>query len=197
MEVKKNEKNCEIIKDLIPMYVDDLTSEETNRFIKKHISSCVDCSNYLRNVQRDIPNNDSLDGDTEKNDQELMKNIKHRVDKMIFIALLVGILIGSMVLFNMGFVLIGLCVFTVIYLLKTRKEMKIEKRGLNLFIFVLSFISLVICLKLFWNIAIYVDDFAADIEEIFGSEFWLYTAWLQLPILAIITFISGIKLFRK
>lgn len=137
MEVKKNEKNCEIIKDLIPMYVDDLTSEETNRFIKKHISSCVDCSNYLRNVQRDIPNNDSLDGDTEKNDQELMKNIKHRVDKMIFIALLVGILIGSMVLFNMGFVLIGLCVFTVIYLLKTRKEMKIEKRGLNLFIFVL------------------------------------------------------------
>lgn len=190
-------KNCEIIKDLIPMYVDNLTSEETNQFIKEHLDSCRDCSSYLRNVQRDLPSNDSLDVDTEINDQKLMRNIKHRINKMIFIALLIGVIIGSMVLFNIGLVLMVLCIFTVLYLFKAGKEMNVEKRGLNIVVFVLSFISLIISLKLFLNTAIYVDDFGASPYAVYGGEFWLYMAWFRLLLLAIITFISGMKLFSR
>ncbi len=190
-------KNCEIIKDLIPIYVDNLTSEGTNQFIKEHLNSCEDCSNYLRNVQRDLPTNESLDVETEENDQKLMKNIKHRINKMIFIALTMGVLIGSMMLFNIGLVFMILCIFTVIYLLKAEKEVNFERRGLNIVIFVLSFISLVISLKLFWNTAVYVDDFGASPTDVYGGDFWLYMAWLHLGLLAIITFISGMKLFSR
>ncbi|MDM5247154.1 hypothetical protein [Lysinibacillus sp. G4S2] len=43
------------------------------------------------------------------------------------------------------------------------------------------------------NIAINVDDFTA----VYGSDFSLYMAWLRIALLAIITLISGIKLFSK
>ncbi len=35
--------NCNIIKDLIPLYIDDCCSEETSIEVKKHIGSCDDC----------------------------------------------------------------------------------------------------------------------------------------------------------
>ena len=39
---------CEVIKDLIPMYIDDAASEETKELVEKHINNCSDCSEYLR-----------------------------------------------------------------------------------------------------------------------------------------------------
>lgn len=203
MEVKKHEKNCDIIRDLIRMYVDNLTSDETNQFIKDHINSCKDCREYLENVKRELPNNDSesLEGDMDKNDHKLIKGIKHRIYKMMFIALLIGVLIGAMVFFNIALVFTVLCILTLIYLIKTGKEVNLEKRGITIAIFVFSFISLIISLKLFLNIAIYVDDYAirpyASPQAVYGGDFWLYMAWLRIGLLAIITFISGIKLFSK
>ena len=99
--------------------------------------------------------------------------------------------------FNIALVLMVLCLLTVIYLIKSGEKVSLEKRGLNIGMFVLSFISLVISLKLFWNIAVYVDDFGTDPVAVYGGDFWLYMAWLLLPLLVINTFISGIKLFSK
>lgn len=43
--------DCEIIKDLLPSYVDGLTSQESNQYIKEHISDCDDCKTYLNYMQ--------------------------------------------------------------------------------------------------------------------------------------------------
>lgn len=193
-------KKCDIIKDLIPMYIEDLTSEESNQLVKEHLHSCEDCTNYIRNIERDLPNQDEIDVDTEKNDQKLIEGIKRRVHKIRFVAILIGIFIGisvSLMFFNIALVFVVLCIFTLIYLMKKGKEVSLEKKGLNIGIFILSFISLVISLILFWNIAVYVDDFGADPVAVYGSDFWLYMAWLRLLLLSIITLISGIKLFSK
>ncbi|MFD2046564.1 zf-HC2 domain-containing protein [Ornithinibacillus salinisoli] len=193
-------KNCDMIRDLIPMYVENLTSEDSNQYIKEHLNSCEDCMNYLNNVERDLPNNDLLDVDTDINDQKLMKGIKRRINKMKFMAILIGVLVGvgvSLMFFNIALVSVVLLIGLLVFLVKTRKEVNFEKRGLNIVIFVLSFISLVISLKVFWNIAIYVDDFGASPVAVYGGDFWLYMAWLRLALLAIITFISGMKLFSK
>ena len=34
---------CHVVKDLLPLYVDGLTSEETSRDIKAHLERCTDC----------------------------------------------------------------------------------------------------------------------------------------------------------
>lgn len=50
----KDEKICKIVQDLLPNYVENLTNEETNEFIKEHLSTCINCKNTLRNMKNDL-----------------------------------------------------------------------------------------------------------------------------------------------
>jgi predicted anti-sigma-YlaC factor YlaD len=128
-------KNCGIIKDLIPMYVENLTSEDSNQLIKEHLHTCEDCANFLRNVDSDLPNDDLLDIDVDEDDRKLMKGIKHRMNSMMFIAILIGILIGlGLSLKFFSFALVGLVSFLLfigflIYFVNKNVEAKNEKRG--------------------------------------------------------------------
>lgn len=38
---------CNIVKDLLPSYIDGLTSRESNEFIKEHIKTCNDCKEEI------------------------------------------------------------------------------------------------------------------------------------------------------
>jgi len=46
---------CEIVKDLLPNYIENLTSEETSQCIKEHLSTCEECRNYYNNMKEAIP----------------------------------------------------------------------------------------------------------------------------------------------
>lgn len=50
-------KNCEIIKDLLPLYVDRLTSEESNKLIEEHINACDKCKEMLENMKMEETSN--------------------------------------------------------------------------------------------------------------------------------------------
>lgn len=39
---------CNIIKDLLPSYVDGLTSNDTNEFVEEHLNTCKDCSDEIK-----------------------------------------------------------------------------------------------------------------------------------------------------
>ncbi|MEA4815061.1 MAG: DUF4825 domain-containing protein [Oscillospiraceae bacterium] len=43
----EHELDCAIVRDLLPSYVDGLTSEATNRAVKEHLSGCADCAAVL------------------------------------------------------------------------------------------------------------------------------------------------------
>lgn len=94
--------------------------------------------------------------------------------------------------------IIILCIcFAVIYLQKTGKEVNLEKRGINLVIFILSLISLVISMKLFWNMGVYADEYGSSPSLVCGGWFWLYMDWIRLGLLLILCIISGFKLIRR
>ena len=38
---------CEVIKDLLPLYVDDICSEKSKRLIEEHLAECEECYKYL------------------------------------------------------------------------------------------------------------------------------------------------------
>lgn len=67
---------------------------------------------------------------------------------------------------------------------------------LKISIFVLSLICLIISLKLFWNLAIYADEFNTSPDVVLGGEFWLYMNWLRLVLSGVICVLSGISLFK-
>lgn len=41
-------KNCNIVKDLIPLYKENLLSEESKTFVEDHLKSCSECENLLK-----------------------------------------------------------------------------------------------------------------------------------------------------
>ena len=40
------EIHCEIIRDLLPLYVDDVCSEKSKDMIEEHLRGCEECRNY-------------------------------------------------------------------------------------------------------------------------------------------------------
>ena len=41
---------CEIIRDLLPSYLDELTSAESNQAIEEHLQECKDCRKHLEAI---------------------------------------------------------------------------------------------------------------------------------------------------
>ena len=48
------EIDCNVIKDLLPSYLDKITSEQTNRLVEKHLESCNKCSKILEEMNKKI-----------------------------------------------------------------------------------------------------------------------------------------------
>ena len=44
---------CEIVQDLLPSYVDGLTSDETNEAVKDHLADCVSCRDMYERMKAD------------------------------------------------------------------------------------------------------------------------------------------------
>lgn len=46
---------CCIVKDLLPGYIDGLTSKETNAEIEKHLADCIECHIIYEQMSAEIP----------------------------------------------------------------------------------------------------------------------------------------------
>ena len=96
-----------------------------------------------------------------------------------------------------GLVLLAVCIWLLTaYMRKMQPEGSPENRGLNLVIFIVSSISLVISIKLFWNMGVYADEYGSSPELVCGGWFWLIMDWVRLGLLLLICLLSGFKLVR-
>ena len=43
--------NCNIVKDLIPLYIDGCCSEESEKVVEEHIGDCDDCKRLLEDMK--------------------------------------------------------------------------------------------------------------------------------------------------
>ena len=39
--------NCDIIKDLIPLYIDECCSDESSKIVDEHIENCASCKRLM------------------------------------------------------------------------------------------------------------------------------------------------------
>lgn len=46
--------NCEIIKDLLPLYIDDVCSPATKAAVEEHLQHCPDCKTLYQSMAREI-----------------------------------------------------------------------------------------------------------------------------------------------
>ena len=83
-----NEKrDCKIVQDLLPNYVEKLTDEETNKFIEEHLDNCKgDCKSVLDSMQKD------LNWDKPKRDEKIIKFFKKYNKRIKFFQAVLGII---------------------------------------------------------------------------------------------------------
>lgn len=117
---------CEVIEDLITLYVDNLSSEESNKIVEKHLEECDKCKKFLEILKTDEINIDIVDknnNDVNKVEEKLIRNIKRSLLNNNLIFGLMGAVIAvvftlDMRIFN-GFILLP-AIGAIVYL-KTRK----------------------------------------------------------------------------
>ena len=88
-------KDCKIVKDLLPGYIDKITSEETNKFIESHLKECDFCRKYYEEM------NSEIEKEVVK-DTEVVKEIKKYKRKILGLKLFVILFILANLIFIIG-----------------------------------------------------------------------------------------------
>ena len=73
----KISKDCKIIKDLLPSYIDKLTSDETNIFIEDHLKECNSCTESFENMSSN--NEDNENNSLSRKKVKIFKKINHKM----------------------------------------------------------------------------------------------------------------------
>lgn len=65
---------CEIIKDLLPSYIEELTSDVTNEAVESHMKECKECKQLLDDMKQD----EVIITEEDKKEINYLKKVKHR-----------------------------------------------------------------------------------------------------------------------
>jgi len=91
----KNDLTCAVVRDLLPMYIDGLTSQETNEALERHLTACPDCAALLADLRE--PRRESTDSDREV---DYLKTVRRKGLRRVVLAVLC-----TLALFLAGFAL--------------------------------------------------------------------------------------------
>ena len=69
-------KNCNVIKDLLPLYLDKACSLESKELVEEHLSNCANCQKYLDELKDNIVL-------TKTNEETILKKIKQKLNLKI------------------------------------------------------------------------------------------------------------------
>ena len=100
--------DCNIVRDMLPLYAEKLISEESNTAIQQHLEQCEDCRKYLENIQKpvDCPT-------VPKMEIDYMRKIKRSFKRRTYI--LAGVITASCIVLLgifLRFFIIGSPIFT-------------------------------------------------------------------------------------
>ncbi|KIR03568.1 hypothetical protein P261_02383 [Lachnospiraceae bacterium TWA4] len=82
------ENECKIVGDLLPLYLENMLSEETMEFVKQHLKSCKQCSDEFEQMKVGVKNHTIEENEGKKDVQALMtvkKKLRKKTMKTISI----------------------------------------------------------------------------------------------------------------
>lgn len=75
---------CEVVRDLIPLYLEDLTGEETREMVEQHLTDCPECAEFVDLLKIGEP--PVLKEDDQK-EIDYLKQIRRKSRRKVFITL--------------------------------------------------------------------------------------------------------------
>jgi hypothetical protein len=92
-----NKVSCEIIKDMLPLYYDEVCSGDSKKMVEEHLSQCNNCKKELENIKDEIhiPKNNMIENRTDSN---VIKNISTSWKKLRLKSFIKGGIISALLL---------------------------------------------------------------------------------------------------
>ncbi len=88
--------NCDIIKDLLPLYCDGVCSDASKKAVEEHLEECDECNKVCKSLTVDsfCP---MIKSDEEENKVRFMKDVKNKIlfKKIIFAVICVAVTVGT------------------------------------------------------------------------------------------------------
>lgn len=156
-------KECYPVKDLLPLYIENMVSEETEEFINEHLSLCDSCRNELQKLKSDSPFDSSITPELTASEEikpfkKIMKKLNRQIYGFFYLALIFFILLGfsftaeEKMMYNsliMPFVgILGYFVFR----LQAIYKLPILLLIVNLFAFIFGIVSVDIYSAFIWTL---------------------------------------------
>ena len=97
-------KNCDIVKDLIPLYIDNVASEESKNLVETHCDTCKECKKFLALSKETII--------AKEKNREQMDKVWHciernnRKENIIHTVIILSVIVGAILLVFGGKVLL-------------------------------------------------------------------------------------------
>lgn len=81
--------NCNVIYDLLPLYLDGLCSKESKQMIEEHLCECGDCKKVLERMKSNLSIEEDIDA-------EVIKRVKRRIqiEKIVIVCVTLFVLIS-------------------------------------------------------------------------------------------------------
>lgn len=92
--------SCNIIKDLLPLYVENIVSNESKVLVEEHLKSCTECQAKLQKMQQPV----KLSADKDMNELKALKKLWNRGKLRIAIITSVSLILLFTCLISLYFV---------------------------------------------------------------------------------------------
>lgn len=85
---------CNIIRDILPLYVENIVSEDTVAFVEEHLEGCADCREELKSVRAsaEIEKGYSDISDMQKSEAEALRILKRKMRRRRALTILLSFL---------------------------------------------------------------------------------------------------------
>lgn len=96
---------CNVIRDLLPLYVDGALSEDSKSYVERHLKTCPSCAAEAEKLNISLPSEDALAAifpsqeETKQANAESIKRVKHKFNKRTLWISLVSVFLCAVVLF--------------------------------------------------------------------------------------------------
>ncbi len=80
-----NKLPCEVVRDLFPSYIDELTNEVTNHLIEEHLEKCEECQKILSFMKN--PEAEPVESEKEKEEIDFLKKARKNNRKKLIVAI--------------------------------------------------------------------------------------------------------------
>lgn len=85
--------NCNVIQDILPLYIDDVVSDDTKELVEEHLQNCEICQRVYHETKADLENDMKISAQTKESSNEandlksFRKFLKKRKIKTILLSI--------------------------------------------------------------------------------------------------------------